>query len=329
MVLEPRPDRSSTSRHAAPPEPGWTDPGPGNRPLISVILPFFNAARFIREAIESVLVQSYDHWELWLIDDGSTDGSSEAARTYSAKDPEKVHYVEHEGHANRGLPASRNVGLEKASGKYVALLDADDVWLPQKLEEQVLILETHPEAAMVYGRSKYWYSWTGDSADVDRDYLAELGVTTNTVIHPPQMILLSYPLGIAPTPCPSDILLRRTSIEQVRGFEESFRGPFTMYEDQAFLAKIYLEKPVFVSEQCWDSYRVHPDSCVSVVKSTGQYHTVRQFFFEWLEAYLRNKGIRHAEIWRALRRVQRPYRRPLLHRLAERMKSLLNVRSSR
>ncbi|HEY7913074.1 MAG TPA: glycosyltransferase family A protein, partial [Blastocatellia bacterium] len=143
----------------------WSD----SKPLVSIIVPFLNAERFIDEAIESVFAQVYDNWELLLVDDGSTDDSSGRARKVAQGFPEKVRYFEHEGHQNRGLPASRNLGLKHAKGKYVALLDSDDVWLPQKLEQQVRILESYPEAAMVYGRSEYWRSWTGDDADNDRD----------------------------------------------------------------------------------------------------------------------------------------------------------------
>lgn len=284
-------------------------------PLVSIIVPFLNAERFIGEAIDSVFAQVYDNWELLLVDDGSTDGSTGRARELAERYPEKVRYLEHDGHHNRGLPASRNLGLKHARGKYVALLDSDDAWLPQKLEQQVQILESHPEAAMVYGRSEYWRSWTGDAADVGRDCVPELGIEADTLVPAPRLLLLSYPLGTAPTPCPSDIMLRRTALGRVGGFEESFNSQFTMYEDQAFLAKIYLEESVFVSSQCWDNYRLHPDSCVSTVTRNGQYHDVRRFFFNWFEGYLLEKGIRNSEIGTALKKAMRPYRHPVLHKL--------------
>lgn len=285
------------------------------KPLVSVIVPFLNVELFINEAIESVFAQTYDNWELLLVDDGSTDGSSDRAREVAEGCPKKVRYLEHDGHQNRGLPASRNLGLAQARGEYIALLDADDVWLPEKLEQQVLILESNPEAAMVYGRSGYWRSWTGDAADFDRDFVPELGIEADTLVPAPRLLLLSYPLGVAPTPCPSDILLRRAALERVGGFEESFINHYTMYEDQAFLAKIYLEESVFVAGQCWDRYRLRPDSCVSTVTRNGQYSAVRQFFLNWFEGYLNEKGIRNSEIGAALKQALRPYRHPVLHKL--------------
>jgi glycosyltransferase involved in cell wall biosynthesis len=70
---------------------------------------------------------------------------------------EKVRYLEHPGHENRGMSASRNLGITHAKGEYIALLDSDDVWLPHKLQQQVAILNSHPEAIMVYELSEYWH----------------------------------------------------------------------------------------------------------------------------------------------------------------------------
>ncbi len=277
------------------------------RPLVSAIIPFLNAERFLGEAIESVFLQTYDNWELLLIDDGSTDASVHVAEKYVRRYPNKIFSFEHPGHKNLGLPRSRNLGLQKARGVYVALLDADDVWLPSKLEEQVKILESHPDAGMVYGRSQYWKSWNGDPGA--HDETPELGVPTNQLISGRQLLVSCYPLGKAPTPCPSDLLFRRTALERVHAFED---WPFNFYEDQAFLARTYLENPVYVADACWDRYRLHSDSCSAVVFQSGQYDEFRKFYFEWLENQLRLKNIVNEEIWRLLREAQRPYGHPLV-----------------
>src|SRR5918997_1425231 len=121
----------------------------GSNILVSTILPFLNAEKFIEEAIESVFAQTYDDWELLLIDDGSTDGSTRIALQYAERHRGRVRYLEHPEHQNRGVSASRNLGISHARGEYVAFLDADDVWLEHKLEQQVAILSSHPEAGMV------------------------------------------------------------------------------------------------------------------------------------------------------------------------------------
>src|SRR5215831_13859313 len=145
-----------------------------NKPLVSVIIIFLDAAKFIQEAIESIFSQTHDDWELLLVDDGSTDASTGISRRYAEQFPEKVRYLEHDKHRNRGMSATRNVGVRHATGNYIAFLDADDVWLPRKLERQVALLASHPDAAMVYGPSRYWFSWTGE--EVRHDYVRSLGV---------------------------------------------------------------------------------------------------------------------------------------------------------
>jgi glycosyltransferase involved in cell wall biosynthesis len=92
---------------------------------------FFNAQKFIEEAVESIVAQTYTHWELFLVDDGSADGSTDIALRYARRYAGRVGYLEHEGHQNQGISASRNLGIANAKGKYIAFLDADDVWLPQ------------------------------------------------------------------------------------------------------------------------------------------------------------------------------------------------------
>src|SRR5215203_2510421 len=127
--------------------------------LVTVIIPFFNEERFLEETVKSVLYQTYTHWEIMLIDDGSADGSTALAKEYASRYKNKIFYVEHEGHANKGLSATRNAGIAKAKGELIALLDADDVWLPQKLERQVAIFQQNPDVALLCEPSLYWYSW--------------------------------------------------------------------------------------------------------------------------------------------------------------------------
>jgi glycosyltransferase involved in cell wall biosynthesis len=276
-----------------------------NKSLVSTVIIFLNAEKFIQEAIQSVFAQIYNNWELLLVDDGSTDGSSQIALRYAEQYPEKVRYLEHPGHQNRGMSASRNLGISQAKGEYIALLDSDDVWLPHKLQQQVAIMDSYPETGMVYGLSQFWHSWTGNPEDSQRDYVLELGVQPDTLFKPPTLLTLLYPLGTAYAPCPSDLLLRREMTQRIGGFEDSFRGVYQMFEDQAFLSKVYLKEPVFVANECWDRYRQHPDQCVSVVEKAGQHHSVRLFFLNWLEEYWSEQRVEATEAWRLLWQEQR------------------------
>jgi glycosyltransferase involved in cell wall biosynthesis len=272
-------------------------------PKVSIVTIFFNAEKFLDQAVESVFAQTYDDWELLLVDDGSTDMSSEIAKTYSDNYPDKVKYVDHDGHRNLGMSAARNLGIRSCGGEYVAFLDADDVWLPNKLERQLAILESKPQVAMVCGAPQYWHSWTGLREDSYRDYICDLGVRPDTIFMPPTLLHLL--IEDAGAPCPSDILIRHNVIERVGGFEDSFQG---MFEDQALLAKVYLTEPVFVSNECLDRYRIHPKSCVSVVTRSGDYDKVRLFFLGWLEAYLFKERERHPDVWAGLQNVLGSFR---------------------
>jgi len=268
--------------------------------LVSCIVTFLNTEEFLGEAIESVLVQTHESLELLLVDDSSTDGSAKIAQRYATRLPEKVRYLEHEGHENKGAAASRNLGISQARGEYIALLDSDDVWLGHKLEEQVALLDAHPEAGMVYGQSQYWHSWTMKPEDAHRDHVPKLGVQTDNLFEPGMLSKLVYPLGPATAPCPSDLLLRRSAVERVGGFEEAFRGMYQLYDDQTFLAKMYLHEPVYVADKCWDRYRQHPEQLVSVVRDAGQQHTVRLAFLRWLAEYFYTQGVDNAELWKLL-----------------------------
>jgi glycosyltransferase involved in cell wall biosynthesis len=281
-----------------------------SNPGVTVITVFLNAEKFIEEAIQSVMAQGFDQWELLLVDDGSTDASTAIAQRYARQYSRKIRYLEHAGHLNRGISASQNLGIARARGKYIAFLDADDVWFPDKLEQQAGILDSRPEAAMVYGQTHYWYSWTGDPQDAGRDLLIQPGVEPDSLADPPSL-LVRFLREEIPIPCPSDILVRRDAAIEAGGFEESFRRIFT---DQAFYAKLTLKRAVFVAGKNWSKYRRHPDSAVSAVKRDGQMRRARLGYLQWLASYLDQQKSVDQEVRRALRSALWKCRRPGLSR---------------
>ena len=265
-----------------------------SNPLVSVIMIFLNGENFIEEAIESAITQTYPDWELLLVDDGSTDKSTQIAQHYAEQFPEKIRYLEHDGHQNRGMSASRNLGIYHAKGDYLGFLDCDDLWMPQKLEQQVAILEAHPEVALVGGRTKWWYSWMGNPEDQDRDFLQKFNLPLNSVISPPDL-LIQFLKDEWASLC--DILVRRHLVEKVGGYEESFRG---MYEDQAFHAKLCFQFPAYLSSDCWYLYRQHPQACCSVSHTAGQTNVARRTFLLWLKNYLSEHSAQGTPIWKIL-----------------------------
>lgn len=279
-------------------------------PLVSVVLCFYNEKSFLAEAIQSVLLQDYHNWELFLVDDGSSDESTDIAKEYACRYPGKITYVDHPYHQNKGLSASRNAGIRKCAGTYVAFIDADDVWLPGKLRTQVNIFRKNPSVTVVLEASLYWNSWRDHKK---QDVLIPVGAKEG-VYKAPQLMLSLYPLGKGAAPCPSGIMVQRAVLRRCV-FEESFRGVFQMYEDQAFLCKVYLKETVFVSGACNNKYRQRESSLVSSAHESGNYHRVRSHYLYWFRDYLRSLPFRYRAVEKLLRRAQMPYREPFLYKL--------------
>lgn len=285
-----------------------------DQPLVSIITAVYNGEAFLKETIEGVLSQQYSNWEYWIVDDGSTDGTTGIVLNAAAEYPDRIHFLEHPGHQNRGLCASRNLALSNSSGKFLAVLDADDVWAPEKLSEQISIAQRFPHAGLIYGRSEYWYSWSGNSQDHEKDHVPEL-VPGDRLYAPPQLLELNYPLGRFGTPCPSDLLIERELFVSLGGFEESFDRFQSQYEDIAFLAKLYLAAPVYVSSRCWDRYRIRADSMWASGQRTGTTELGRRAYFEWAREYFLSNNVTSREVWRLWRRQTLRYRYPLLYSL--------------
>lgn len=278
---------------------------------VSVVTGVLNGEKFLAEAIESVLAQTFTGWELLLVDDGSTDASATIARGYAARYPNAIRCLAHDGHRRRGQGATRNLGIENASGEFIAILDHDDVWLPQKLKQQVEILDSHPDAAMVYGATLYWHNWKGDGTSAEPDRLQLPGVPVNQIYRPPRLLKLILSDQIVP-PIPTDFMFRKEIGRRLGGFEEAFIGAMSMFEDQAFLVKLYAAFPVFVSGECWDRYRIHPDQHCARILRSGTKGDTEHFFLSWALQYLTFQDVLDEELEGIFRRRMWPHRHPLL-----------------
>ncbi len=286
------------------------------QPLVSVIIPFFNEEQFLHEAVESVLLQDYSQWELLLVDDGSSDGSVGLAKAYAARHPGKIMYCEHAGHINKGLSATRNEGIRQSKGDLLAFLDADDVWLAEKLSDQVKIFEQNPDIAMVAEASLYWYSGASDDK---KNVAIPVGAPAGKVYRPAELVRYLYPLSNGAAPCPSGLMVAKQAAINAGGFEESFTKQYQLYEDQAFLHKIYLKEKVFISASCNNKYRQRIGSIMQQVHEEGQYHLVRRYFLEWLEAYLIREHIQDKKTLQLLKKALVPYRYPNLYFITEQL----------
>lgn len=263
-------------------------------PTVSVIIPFLNPQeRFFREAVASVTAQGYRPLELVLANDGSTPHTIALAKRLMAGSGVPARLVEHPGGATRGLSATRNLGASAATGEFLAFLDADDVWLEPKLVEQVEILRSAPDAALVFGQTRYWYSWQENGGT---DFVVTRGIERKVTLHPPRFVAL-FLRGRIIVPSASNTMMRRSAFLACGGFEEAFPG---MYEDQAFLVKLGLEHPVIGVPKCWDCYRQHPDSMTAHAGRSGTGTDARRAFLAWAREYCACKAVRDPGVLEAL-----------------------------
>ena len=134
-------------------------------PLVSVIIPTFNSGKFIAHAVQSVLAQTYRQLEIIVIDDGSTDATKDVLREFNGH----IRYCYQE---NRGPSAARNAGIKIARGDYICFLDADDIWMPNKLEVQLAFMEQYDDISLVFS----------DTEEVDPDKGLHRSVLARTVL---------------------------------------------------------------------------------------------------------------------------------------------------
>ena len=120
--------------------------------LVSIIMPSYNTTSFIAESIQSVLAQSYKDWELIIVDDCSSDNTDQVVKPYLSD--ERIKYYKNE--KNSGAAVSRNRAIREAKGKWIAFLDSDDLWMPEKLQKQVSFME----------KNGYYFSYT-NYAEID------------------------------------------------------------------------------------------------------------------------------------------------------------------
>src|SRR3989344_358310 len=119
------------------------------KPLVSVVMPVFNAGEFLTEAIESILHQTYKNFEFIIVDDCSTDGSWNVIKSYKKKHPTKINTIRLKKNLNRGGDSCANLAIKRAKGKYIARMDADDIAVIDRLEKQVKFLEENPDIFLV------------------------------------------------------------------------------------------------------------------------------------------------------------------------------------
>ncbi|HVM73246.1 MAG TPA: glycosyltransferase [Anaerolineales bacterium] len=262
---------------------------------VSVIIPFYNSEKFMGETIESVFAQTYQDWELLLVDDGSTDTSRELAISYANQHPDRVRYLSHAGRQNRGASPSRNLGLKNSRGDIILFLDSDDILLPEKLETHVQIFERHPEVDALFGATLFWYGWTQNSADQAREFVWEpwkaQGIQADTIIQPPELLKPLIKSNLMP--CPSSLMLRRNMLDRIGGWPEDLRN---IYDDHGLCVKLFMQATLFIAPGCQEKYRIHEDSWIHNTEKGGNTLPARIFYLNWVREYLSSQNYHDTQI---------------------------------
>lgn len=213
-------------------------------PMVDVIVPAYNAARYLSVAIESVRAQTFEDWRIVLVNDGSTDDTAAIASRYAGQLGAKLKYVEQ---PNQGLPAARNAAIRNSSAEYLALLDADDVWLPQRLEASLQCFENRPAVGLSYG----FIAWIDAQGKILRTFAERQKHGEGKIA--PYIYMRSVHL-----PCPT-ITFRRKCVEEVGLFDESLRAT----EDRDLWLRIALRYEVALVPSLLAHYRTSAGSMSS------------------------------------------------------------------
>lgn len=240
-------------------------------PFVSIISPTYNHARYIADCIKSVLAQTYSNWEMIIIDDGSTDSTYAIACDYSRKDSRiKVFTQKNIGIFRLG--ESYNFALKQCVGKYVAILECDDVWLPEKLQIQVDALEQKPECVLSWGKA----------------YVSSIDLSYNYYLAPDKdediSLFNNKPIGvflkkfIQKISIPAlTIVIRRDELLKIGGFIQGFDLPLvdipTILELLIRGEFAYIDKPL-------GSWRIYPNQVTKTYTgqmTTGHYALIQSF----------------------------------------------------
>jgi glycosyltransferase involved in cell wall biosynthesis len=213
-------------------------------PKVDIIIPAYNAARYLAAALASVEAQTFADWRIMLIDDGSTDNTAEVAAPFMERLGQRFKYIKQE---NQGLPAARNAAIRNSSSEYMALLDSDDIWLPDRLAESLSYLESHP--------------WVGISHS-SVAFVDETGKILQTFDTPQKhgegMVAPYIYMRKLQLPCPT-VTFRRSCIEKVGLFDETMRAT----EDRDLWFRIALHFEVGFIPKVLAHYRVSAASMSS------------------------------------------------------------------
>jgi len=223
-----------------------------NSPLVSIITPTYNHEKFIAECIESVLAQTYPHWEQIIIDDGSTDGTGEIAASYG---DERIDYIRQNNQGIWRLGEIYNHALRRSHGEFIAILEGDDYWPPYKLERQMAAHEGH-EAILSWGQARIIDSQGAELAVLPEDMQRFMGLSKEQVLGE---LLFKNPM----TSC--TIICRKSALQSIGGFKQPDKIP---YVDGPTWLELSLRGEFLPMDEVLGCYRRHERQVSSSMKTS-------------------------------------------------------------
>ena len=236
-------------------------------PLVSVILPTYNRESYLTESIESVLAQTYTNFELLIVNDCSTDYTAELLDDFRKKD-QRIRVIENE--VNKGAPASRNIAVGLADGKYLAMMDSDDISLPKRFEKQMEFLEKQPQT-YVLGSSAFVINPQGKTIDEWHLPTRDRIIRWHSIFRNSRVF------------CNPSVMMRASIFDNVPKFNENNRPS----DDSELWATIFPHKELGFANLADKlvKYRSHPISITGQVKQSSTNHS-QDARTRALEAYL-------------------------------------------
>jgi len=260
---------------------------------VDVIIPAFNAAKYLPAALESVFSQTFDDWQILLVDDGSTDNTAEVVAPFLDRFGSRIRFIKQN---NRGVSAARNTAIQASTAEFLALLDADDLWLPCRLSESLKALAERPQAGLAYGLITYIdpEGRLGETFEGNRRYV-EGHIAPHIYMRKVEM------------PC-ATVTFRRRCINEVGIFDEAMRAT----EDRDLWLRIALRYEVAFIPEVLAYYRVSPNSASADPQQMlkGQLQFIRKHYGSE-GCGLRSRQIALARVYKqqaeALKRQNRPW----------------------
>jgi glycosyltransferase involved in cell wall biosynthesis len=266
--------------------------------LVSIITPTYNHEKYIEECIVSVLQQTYANWEMIIVDDGSTDNTYSIAKKIAANDP-RIRVFTQKNVGIFRLSETYNFALSLSKGKYIAVLEGDDVWLPEKLSLQVMELEADEQIVLSYGQA------FSSTTDLKANYgLTDFSTKTNEVLQNNPVGSATNVLLFANFIVALTVLIRRSALDKIGGFQQSHELPLV---DLTTWIELSLCGKFSCIQQALGKWRFYPNQITKTYTAEiheGFYRFALDFF------YRENQFFSHTEITK--RQIKTHFRKQLV-----------------